>query len=276
MPRPGDIIVTTPPKCGTTWMLMCCALLVHGARLPRPLGELTIWFDQELRSIEDVVRTYEVQDHRRVIKTHTPLDGLPWHDEVLYIGVGRDPRDVALSMANHITNIDGDVTRRARAAAGHDDHELPLRAPPGGHTAFAAWMADETPVEAFRSSLRFTIHHLAQLWERRGSPNVLLFHYSDMRADLRAEMCRLAAALEVDTAELDTLVAAASFESMKDSANHLVPDADLGVWRDNSQFFAEGRLGGWRATIDHDTLAAYEARVAELCGDRELLSWLHR
>jgi hypothetical protein len=26
--RPGDIIISTPPKCGTTWTQMICALLV--------------------------------------------------------------------------------------------------------------------------------------------------------------------------------------------------------------------------------------------------------
>jgi hypothetical protein len=32
-PRPGDIIVATGSKMGTTWSPMLCALLVHGAAL---------------------------------------------------------------------------------------------------------------------------------------------------------------------------------------------------------------------------------------------------
>jgi hypothetical protein len=32
-PRPGDIIVATGSKMGTTWSQMLCALLVHGAAL---------------------------------------------------------------------------------------------------------------------------------------------------------------------------------------------------------------------------------------------------
>ena len=36
--RPGDIIISTPPKCGTTWTQMICALLIlQEPELPLPL-----------------------------------------------------------------------------------------------------------------------------------------------------------------------------------------------------------------------------------------------
>ena len=53
-----------------------------------------------------VFATSKAQTHRRFIKTHTPLDGLPQADGVTYICVGRDPRDVALSMDHHRANLD--------------------------------------------------------------------------------------------------------------------------------------------------------------------------
>ena len=44
--RPGDIVISTRSKCGTTWMQMICALLVFGSpRLPVPLSELSPWLD---------------------------------------------------------------------------------------------------------------------------------------------------------------------------------------------------------------------------------------
>jgi hypothetical protein len=37
--RPGDIVITTPPKCGTTWTQMLCALLIFdGSVFPAPLA----------------------------------------------------------------------------------------------------------------------------------------------------------------------------------------------------------------------------------------------
>ena len=37
--RPGDIIISTPPKCGTTWTQMICALLIfQEPELPHAVG----------------------------------------------------------------------------------------------------------------------------------------------------------------------------------------------------------------------------------------------
>ena len=105
--RPGDIIISTPPKCGTTWTQMICALLIlQEPELPLPLDTLSPWIDMVTRARTDVFADLEAQTHRRFIKTHTPLDGIPNDPAVTYICVGRDPRDVGLSMDRHIGNTD--------------------------------------------------------------------------------------------------------------------------------------------------------------------------
>src|SRR5262249_49965136 len=44
--RPGDIIITAPPKCGTTWTQMICALLIlQEPELPLRLDTLSPWID---------------------------------------------------------------------------------------------------------------------------------------------------------------------------------------------------------------------------------------
>src|SRR5262249_46135359 len=76
--RSGDIVITTPRKSGTTWTQTLCALLIFdGATFPAPLSRLSPWLDQRVSPIDDILATYEEQQHRRVIKTHTPLDGVP-------------------------------------------------------------------------------------------------------------------------------------------------------------------------------------------------------
>ncbi len=38
----------------------------------------------------------------RIIKTHAPLDGLPYFSEVRYLHCARDPRDALLSMVDNM------------------------------------------------------------------------------------------------------------------------------------------------------------------------------
>ena len=53
--RPGDIIISTPPKCGTTWTQMICALLIlQEPELPLPLDTLSPWIDMVTRARTEV------------------------------------------------------------------------------------------------------------------------------------------------------------------------------------------------------------------------------
>src|SRR5437879_4553373 len=79
--RPGDIIISTPPKCGTTWTQMICALLVFQTpTFDRSLDLISPWLDMLTRDRDSVVADLEAQHHRRFIKTHTPLDGVPFDE----------------------------------------------------------------------------------------------------------------------------------------------------------------------------------------------------
>ena len=97
--RTGDIVISTRSKSGTTWMQQICALLIFQTpELPAPLGRLSPWLDWLITPREQVVARLEAQQHRRFIKTHTPLDGLPLGERVTYIVVGRHPLDMAVSL----------------------------------------------------------------------------------------------------------------------------------------------------------------------------------
>jgi hypothetical protein len=115
--RADDIVISTPPKCGTTWTQTLCAYLILGTELDRPLADISPWLDMQINAPAEVMTMLEAQDHRRFIKTHTPLDGLPYDDRVTYICVGRDPRDVAVSWEHHQENFDVVNFINARAAA---------------------------------------------------------------------------------------------------------------------------------------------------------------
>ena len=52
--RPDDIVISTPPKCGTTWTQMICALLVFQTTDVRPpLDVISPWLDMHDRARVD-------------------------------------------------------------------------------------------------------------------------------------------------------------------------------------------------------------------------------
>src|SRR5689334_10185552 len=101
VPRGDDIIIATAPKCGTTWMQQIVSSLVFGDANVRALPKVSPWVEARFRfTAEEMRRTLASQQHRRFLKTHLPIDGLPLYHDVKYIHVGRDGRDAALSMHN--------------------------------------------------------------------------------------------------------------------------------------------------------------------------------
>jgi aryl sulfotransferase len=106
-PRDDDVVISTSLKSGTTWMQWIVLNLIFlGAEAgpPTPLTSASPWLGLRLVPLDHVIGTLEAQRHRRVIKSHLPLDGLPYHPQVRYIVVARDARDVFMSLWNHYRN----------------------------------------------------------------------------------------------------------------------------------------------------------------------------
>lgn len=282
--RADDIVISTSPKCGTTWTQMLCALLIFQTpRFDRPLNEISPWLDQQTGKLDTVLAVLDAQQHRRFIKTHTPFDGLPIDDRVTYLCVGRDPRDVYMSMDHHWGNMNMEAVLRARErAVGNADLDelLPrtsmVNRPDDPLVRFRAWVANDLPPAQVSSSLLTVAHHVETFWTERGRDNVALFHYSDLEADLVGEMQRLAEVLEIEVPaeRVQDLAGAAAFDEMKRRADELAPNVDIAIWRDSNDFFHQGRSGQWRVLLGADELAQYDARVREVASP-ELGWWLH-
>ena len=281
--RPDDIVISTPPKCGTTWMQRICALLVFQTPdIEQPLTSISPWMDMLTRPRADILAALEAQQHRRFIKTHTPFDGLPFDERVTYICVGRDPRDVALSWDNHMANSDMAALFSARAAAvGNDDiaemiEQGPPPRPESERERFWAFMMDPTPATETASSLLSVLHHLSTFWAVRGRANVLMLHYDGLKADLEAAMRALAARLSIAVPDerWPALVEAAGFEEMRRNADRFAPAVTESIWHDNQQFFHRGTSGQWRSLFEDGDQARYHARVRELA-DPDFAAWAH-
>lgn len=275
--RSGDIVISAPSKCGTTWLQMICALLIFGPQLPEPLTRLSPWLDMRLQPLDDLRSRLAAQRHRRLIKTHTPLDGLPQRPEVSYLVIGRDPRDVGISMAHHRANLDDQLIRRRLSATGGARPRTQRAAPIGLHDQVMAWFEDDRPVAVALSTLKGMTWHLGQAFRRRDQDNIVLLHYADLVADLDRQLRLLATRLEIDTppAPWPELVRKAQLDSMRAEAVALVPDEGIGLVKDAGRFFHAGRMGQWADLLDADDLRRYDQRLATVA-EPEVISWLHQ
>jgi aryl sulfotransferase len=270
--RAGDIVISTRSKHGTTWLQMICALLVfQSSDLPAPLWELSPWLDWLVTPRADVFARLSAQQHRRFIKTHTPLDGIPMDERATYVVVARHPLDAAVSLYHQGDNID---RARMRELIGGTLAPVVTARPP-----LAEWLrswvdADPDPVQVL-DSLPGVMLHLRGAWAERHRCNVVLVHYDDLVEDLDGEMLRLASRLGIAMPmSWRDLVEAAGFERMRARADQLAPDS-AGVLKDRASFFRRGSAGAASEILSSGDLARYEERTAQLAPP-DLLAWLHR
>lgn len=270
--RPGDVVISTRSKHGTTWMQMICALLTFKtSELPAPLPRLSPWLDWLVVPHDEVLAQLEGQQHRRFVKTHTPLDGIPLDPRASFVVVARHPLDAAISLYHQGDNLDRDRMRQLTGRQGR----RPAPRPPV-HEWLASWIDRDTDPREDLDGLPGVLWHLSDAWRRRSEPNVVLVHYEDLSADLEGQMRRLAHRLDITVPDhrWPELVTAAGFPAMRERAQQLAPDP-AGVLKDRRAFFRQGRSGAGRHLLTDEQLSRYHARAAQLAPD-DLLSWLHR
>ena len=219
-------------------------------------------------------RRLEAQRHRRFIKSHLAADGLRFFPQAKYIVVGRDTRDVFMSLFNHYSAytdlmyaILNDADRPGPSSRGARRRRASC-----GRAGSARAGSTGSPT-AGRSGRTTTIC-------RRGGrsvtcPNILFVHFGDLKADPEAEMRRIAAFCEIDVDE-DTwpaLLATVGLDAMRDRGARRRDDPMAMVFEGGAaRFFYKGDNGRWRDVLTDDDLALYEAAAATL--DPALRQWL--
>jgi aryl sulfotransferase len=274
VPRDDDIIVTTAYKAGTTWTQRILAALL----LPEPPADLmgvSPWIDARFMGpIEPLLEHVEQQRHRRFVKSHLAADGLAFYPQAKYVVVGRDTRDVFMSLWNHYTAYT-DLAYSLFNDAARPGGEFP-RAPGSPRDLWPRWISEgwfewEPDGWPFWSHH----HHLSTWWDARELPNVLLVHYGDLLADPRAEIERLAGFLDIDVPEgrWDSLLADITIDAMRRDARANGDDPAAMIFEGGvSRFLYKGTNGRWRDVLTDDDLAMYDAAAASL--DPALRRWL--
>lgn len=261
--RDDDIVVATYAKSGTTWLQQIVSQLIFNGEEGLPVAEMSPWLDLRVPPKEVKLAAVEEQAHRRSLKTHLPVDALVFSPKAKYIYIGRDGRDVVWSLYNHHANANAlwyEVLNDSPGRVG------PAIGPPPDSVQeyFNDWLEkDGFPFWSFWENVR-------SWWEVRNLPNVMLVHFAKLKADMPAEIRRIASFLEIpiDEAKWDGIVEHCGFDYMKANAAASVPLGGA-FWDGGAEtFLHRGTNGRWRDTLTAEEIAAYERKaLAELGPD---------
>jgi len=265
--RDDDVIVATYAKSGTTWTQQIVGQLVFAGAPDVQINALSPWLDLRIMP-PDTLEQLEAQTHRRVVKTHLPLDALRFSPKAKYLYVARDGRDVLWSLYNHHANANALFYELLNETPGRVGP--PIGPPdPDIRRYFLHWL--ETDGQPFWSYWE----NIATWWAARHLPNVRLVHFNALKADPEGEMRAIAAFLGCDIAEdrWPTILEHCSFEYMKQHAQNVAPLGGAIFDGGAQTFINKGVNGRWRDVLTAEDCAAYEARALAELGP-ECAQWL--
>ena len=266
--RDNDIVTATYGKAGTTWVQQMIAQMLLGPDPHLAVAELSPWLDLRVPPKPVKLPVVEAQTHRRLLKTHLPVEALVYSPQAKYLYVGRDARDVVWSLYNHHANANAKWYEALNDTPGRVGP--PIEPPPADIRQYwVDWMErDGYPFWPFWESVR-------SWWAIRDLPNLRFLHYNHLKRDMSGEMKALAEFLEIPVRSQDwpRILEYCSFDWMKANATKSVPLGGA-FWDAGAQVFInKGVNGRWKDTLTAADNAAYEARAKKELGE-DCAHWL--
>lgn len=273
--RDGDIIVSTPYKSGTTWMQNIVLHLIFLDFQSRSINTFSPWIENRIKPIDELNEIIEAQSHRRCFKTHLSADGLEIRQHSKYIVVGRDPRDVFISLWNQYKNYTPEFYDLVNNTPGRVGDELPRC--PSNISDFwdmwinRGWFPWETEGYPHWSNFR----NVQTWWNISSLPNILLVHYNDLLNSPIQEIKKISEFLNISiddetAARISDLV---SFSYMKNNSDILLPNSPKTYKDGNHSFFNSGTSNQWKSALSAKQLSEYET-VANRELTKECKRWL--
>ncbi|MDQ2091176.1 sulfotransferase domain-containing protein [Marimonas arenosa] len=264
--RSNDVIVCTPPKCGTTWTLNIVMMLIHGKVVPEAGGrDEAPWLDCGFRDRKAIAAKQASLTRRRCLKSHTPMDGISYGAEPTYIVVYRHPVDAHFSFRSHVENM-------------KDSGPLAEMFPEDIQDGFCQFLDGPlTDAGTDIMTVSSIVHHYRQARAREDKGNVHFFHYADLSRDLHGQIERIADILKIDLSSkvLAEITEANTFASMRKvaeaSENRF---AEASPFVDQAKFFASGTSNKWKGRLSDDDIASYYDRCASLLSPEDA-AWLN-
>ncbi|XP_077171864.1 sulfotransferase 1C2-like [Paroedura picta] len=245
--RPDDLLISTYPKAGTTWIQEIVDMLQQGgdpqkcARAPthKRMPFIDLFFPKPMTSgIDDA----EAMPSPRTLKTHLPIQLLPpsfWEHNCKIIYVARNAKDNAVSYFHF--------------------HRMNLVMPEPGN--WDQFLEDYLAGKVMCGSW---FDHVRGWWEAKEKHPILYLFYEDIKEDPAREIQKVAQFLGIELTEpvLKRIVHHTTFETMKNNpmANYSTLPSSI-LDQTVSPFMRKGTVGNWK---EYFTVAQSE-RLDEIC-----------
>jgi len=196
--RPTDVLITTPPKAGTTWMQQILhQLRTGGDSTFTSIDSVVPWLEiqREVKTWQAILQHFESLPEPRVFKTHCTAEQTPGIGTANIILTSRDPRDCCVSFYHHLMNM----TEEART-----NKQIPCP------TSFDEHVEQWLEFEAWYRNVQ-------SWWPYFEHPKVLWLRYQDMKQDIEPCIDKITEFLKWDitTKQKEKVLEYISFDWMK-------------------------------------------------------------
>lgn len=246
--RPSDVLITTAPKAGTTWMQQILHQLRSGGDDQfHAIDEVVPWLElpRAGRHWSEVLADYEALPAPRIFKTHCTYEQTPGIDTARFILTSRDPRDCCISFYHHKR----DMTDAAKARMNITHTE-----------DFDAFLDEWLHYESW-------YRNVSSWWPHRNDDNVLWLRYEDLKQDLNAGLDSILGFLdwELGAQQRARVLTLCSFEWMKANTIRFARQDSTGeaVFKPGG-FIRKGQVGDGKNTLS----AEQERRILDRARQR--------